>query len=127
VTLKSPLSSRLSLSKVVALVFCLAKLHNFCIDGRLKEKEKASTVRIVPHCHHLDSLTVFDSENPEDPPHDLLHGGDHFDDVDGGRRGATFHTSTTAQDLIPPIPRDTMLETISIGGWNRQVRRATRQ
>jgi hypothetical protein len=125
--LKSPLSSSLSLSKVVALVFCLVKLHNFCIDGRLKEAENASTVPIVPDRHHLDPLTVFDSENPEDPPQDLLHGGAHFDDVDGGRRGANYHNSTTAQATNPIIPRDAMLETISIGGWDRQVRRTNRK
>jgi hypothetical protein len=125
--LKRPLSNSLSLSKVVALVFCLAKLHNFCIDGRLKEPTEggiAPNTGILPDRHHQDALTVFDSDNPEDAPHDLLHGGAHFDDVDGDRRGAAFHASTTAQatnHLIPP--RDAMLEAISIGGWNRQIRR----
>jgi hypothetical protein len=129
--LKSPLSSHLSLSKVVALVFCLAKLHNFCIDQRLKESATstiASTIPIVPKRHQHDPLTVFDSENPEDPPQDLLHGGAHFDDVDGGRRGAGFHiTSTTSQVKDPLIPRDGMLEIISVGGWDRQVRRPKRR
>jgi hypothetical protein len=124
--LKTPLSSHLSLSKVVALVFCLAKLHNFCIDQRLEEEATlpstiASTVPIVPERHHHDPLTVFDSENPEDPPQHLLHGGAHFDDVDGGRRGAGIHVTTTYQATDPLIPRDGMLEIISIGGWDRQV------
>jgi hypothetical protein len=131
--LKSPLSSQLSLSKVVALVFCLAKLHNFCIDQRLKESptttsNTASTIPIVPERHHHDTLTVFDSDNPEDPPQDLLHGGAHFDDVDGGRRGAGFHiNSTTSQATDPLIPRDLMLEIISVGGWDRQIRRPKRR
>ena len=96
--LKSPLSSKLSVSKVVALVFCLAKLHNFCIDQRLAEEPTATNnsplIPIVPERHHHDPLTVFDNENPEDPPQDLLHGGAHFDDVDGGRRGAGAAPST---------------------------------
>jgi hypothetical protein len=72
-------------------------------------------------------LTVFDSENPEDPPQDLLHGGAHFDDVDGGRRGAGVHVTTTSQATDPLIPRDGMLEIVSIGGWDRQVRRTKRK
>ena len=121
--LKSPLSSRMSLSKVVALVFCLARLHNFCIDERIKN---SPSDLIVPERHHQDPLTVYDSENPEDPPEDLLHGGDHFDDVDGGRRGANIH-NCHANDayqaaLHPIVPRDEMVEIISTGGWDRQVR-----
>ena len=107
--LKSPLSSHISLSKVVALVFCLAKLHNFCIDQRLKEAiahTNSPTVPMVPERHHQDPLTVFYYENTEDPPQELLHGGAHFDDVDGGRRGAGVHVSTAAQATDPLIPRD---------------------
>jgi hypothetical protein len=72
-------------------------------------------------------LTVFYSENPEDPPQDLLHGGAYFDDVDGGRRGAGVHVTTTSQATDPLIPRDGMLEIISIGGWDRQVGRRKRR
>ena len=124
--LKSPLSSSISLSKVVALVFCLAKLHNFSIDERLKKSTTDEVVALVPDRHHQDPLTVFDCENPEDPPEELLHGGDHFDDVDGGRRGARLHdihANATLNAVVPPvIPRNEMLEIISIGGWDRQIR-----
>ena len=43
-------------------------------------------------------------------------GGAHFDDINGGRRGAAFHLSTTAQATDPLIPREGMLESISFGG-----------
>ena len=33
--LRTPISSGMSIKKVIALVNCLAKLHNFCIGGRM--------------------------------------------------------------------------------------------
>jgi hypothetical protein len=49
------------------------------------------------------------------------------DDVDGGRRGASVHITSTMSAIDPLIPRDCMLEIISVGGWDRQIRRPKRR
>ena len=106
--LKSPLSSKLSIKKISALTFCLCKLHNYCIDnGNAK----------VPSRYQHDSLTlmdfanVIDKENGEMIPVGLLGGGDHFEDIQGGRRGASIRAirSQRRQFDTEELPRTTML------------------
>ena len=83
-TLKSPINSNVGIAKVTALTACLCRLHNFCIDHG-----DAS----VPARYKHDALTLMDftdvvEENGDRMPIGLVGGGEHFDDVDGGRRGA---------------------------------------
>ena len=85
--LKNALSSTLSINKVVALTICLCHLHNFCVhNGSAKG----------PARYKHDVLTLMDftyvpvGDSPEDiSPVGFVGGGKHFDDVNGGRRGAT--------------------------------------
>ena len=90
--LKSPLSSHIPIHRINTLVLCLCKLHNFCIDNG-----NASAPKRYVH----DRLTLMDfmqstvQDGDEDDnsgdviPIGLLGGGEHFDDVAGGRREAT--------------------------------------
>ena len=79
-----PLSAKLSISRINALVCCLCKLHNYCIDG-------GSTTSPERYVH--DSLTLMDfmqtGENGDVRPLGLLGGGEHFSDIDGGVRKAS--------------------------------------
>ena len=82
------LSSTLSIKKVIALTCCLCHLHNFCIDNGSAK---------VPAWYEHDVLTLMDfadvpiGDSAEDvSPVGLLGGGEHFDDIDGGRRGVTL-------------------------------------
>ena len=74
-----PLSAKLSIRRINALVCCLCKLHNYCIDG-------GSTTSPDRYIH--DSLTLMDfmqtGENGDIRLLGLLGGGEHFDDIDGG-------------------------------------------
>ena len=79
-----PLCAKLSICRINALVACLYKLHNYCIDG-------GSTTTPDRYIH--DSLTLMDfmqtGENEDVRPLGLLGGGEHFADIDGGLRKAS--------------------------------------
>ena len=74
-----PLSAKLSIRRINALVSCLCKLHNYCIDG-------GSTTSPDRYIH--DSLTLMDvmrtGEDGDVRPLGLLGAGEHFADIDRG-------------------------------------------
>lgn len=89
-----PMSAKLTISKVTSMVRCLCRLHNFCIDERLGRDvtlDSPSEQRDVTIASHLDSdrvnialaggSSLVDWGDSGFSPDDLLHGGDHFDDV----------------------------------------------
>jgi len=55
------------------------------------------------------------------PPGYFLNGGDHFDDIPHGRRGAVIFERVLS-GRTDNTPRDIMLRYISNGNWKRQVR-----
>ena len=79
--LKTPLSAKISISRINALISCLCKLHNFSIDNRNSSP---------PEKYSHDPLTLMDFMDSDDSksPHPLglLCGGEHFTDVSGGHR-----------------------------------------
>ena len=82
--LKTPLSSKISISQINALISCLCKLHNFCIDNgnaRLPKRYYHDPLTLMDF---MDSDESVDSESP--CPIGLLGGGKHFADVSGGHR-----------------------------------------
>ena len=85
--LKNALSSTLSIKKVVALTSCLCHLHNFCIDNG-SAKDPARYKHDVLTLMDFADVPIGDSAGDISPV-SLLGGGEHFDDIDGGRRGAT--------------------------------------
>ena len=111
--LKSPLSSHLSIHRINALVLCLCKLHNFCIDNG-----NASPLKHYVH----DRLTLMDfmqsrvqDDDPDDNSGDvipirLLGGGEHFEDVAGGRREATRTVQRHINGANTDCPRSIMLD-----------------
>ena len=88
---KSPVSATISINQVNALVSCLCKLHNFCIDNGNATP---------PECYKHDVLTLMDFGNVDDGndpcPVGLLGGGEHFDDIPEGRRGANHRSQRLA-------------------------------
>ena len=81
--LKTPLSAKIPIVRINAMVCCLCKLHNFCID-------RGSTTAPEQYVH--DHLTLMDfmnsGESKNSRPLGLLGGGEHFADVDGGQHEA---------------------------------------
>ena len=114
--LKSLLSARVPINRINALMSCLCKMHNFCIDhGNAKP----------PQCYEHDPLTLMDFVNHNDDdnprPIGLLGGGEHFIDIPEGRQGATRRSQRlTLQHLAnnnndnnnnnKSIPHNTMLQ-----------------
>ena len=118
--LKNALSSNLSINKVVALTSCLCCLHNFCIDNGCAK---------VPVRYEHDVLMLMDlayvpvGDSPEDvSPVSLLGGGEHFDDVDGGRRGATTRVQhgNERANQDGSMPRTIMLQHVIEHDIHRQ-------
>jgi DDE superfamily endonuclease len=103
-----PMSTMLPISKVTALVRCLCRLHNFCINERLLANlvNAPGTANGDPVvAQPLDSdlanialaggayiLNGTDQFNPEE----LLHGGEHFDDV-----SRSVRVSRKKSDILP--------------------------
>jgi hypothetical protein len=110
--LKSPLPATMSIEKVTALVKCLCKLHNFCIDQSCPN---------VPGRYRHDAGTLMDlqdSNESESRPLGLLGGGSHFDDVLGGRRSANRSGGASAIGN-KLVPRERMLEHVVHRGIHR--------
>ena len=106
--LKFPLIAQISINRINALISCLCKIHNFCIDNGNSKP---------PQWYEHDPLTLIDFvNNPEndDNPHplSLLGGSEHFSDIPEGRRGANWRSQRIAmqQDSNTRIPRNDMLQ-----------------
>ena len=81
--LKMPLHAKIPIVQINAMVCCLCKLHNFCLD-------RGSTTPPERYAH--DHLTLMDfmnsGESKNSRPLGLLGGSEHFTDVDGGQHEA---------------------------------------
>ena len=105
--LKSPLPANFKIDKVTALVKCLCKLHNFCIDQSCPG---------VPGRYRHDPTTLMDLQDSpelESRPLGLLGGGSHFDDVTGGRRAATRSCREEANNKSGVLPRQMMVDHVA--------------
>ena len=106
--LKSPLSATISINWANALVSCLCKIHNFCIDNG-----NATS----PECYEHDVLTLMDFGNVDDGndpcPVGLLGGGEHFDDIPEVRHGANHRTQRLAARQMTNIIITILLTTTS--------------
>ena len=126
--LRKPLSSNFTMRKIVQLVECLCRLHNFIIDSA-DEPENPGTST------HEDNLNTIlhggfsvgeqvmrrgdgTEYSSADSPTEIMHGGEHFDDVDRSMRDRIvrrngdselpreqIYSHVQAQDLRRPVPR----------------------
>jgi hypothetical protein len=106
-----PMSTMLPISKVTALVRCLCRLHNFCIDERILRLESSVTDTHFEDCgidvaQHLDSdranitiaggSSLLHAADHGFNPEELLHGGEHWDDV-----SRTVRVSRKKSEILP--------------------------
>ena len=111
--LKTLLSSKISISRINALISCLCKLHNFCIDnGNARPPERYSHDPLTL-MDFMDSDESNDSESPR--PIGLLGGGEHFPDVSGGRKEQVRLSRHRCQpnDAHWELPRNSMLHQVT--------------
>ena len=82
--LKTLLSAKFSISQFNALISCLCKLHNFCIDnGNATPPERYSNDPLTL----MDFMDSDESDYSKSPrPLGLLGGWEHFANVSGGHR-----------------------------------------
>ena len=112
--LKTPLSAKISVSRINALISYLCKLHNFCIDnGNARPPERYSHDALTL-MDFMDSDESKDSESPR--PIGLLGGGEHFADVSGGHREQIRLSHRQHQhnnNAHCEFPRNTMLQQVT--------------
>jgi len=85
--LRSAIPCNITIVRTIALVNCLARLHNFCINEveRTKDKELDEDVLPTDIEHMMNGpegyvLLVNDNSHDVPTPKDILTGGNHFDD-----------------------------------------------
>ncbi len=84
--LRSAIPCNLTIVKTVALVSCLASLHNFCIDWVKKSKDHDEDILPLDLAHLMNGevgyalmANVMDSNHVVPIPRDIIDGGYHFD------------------------------------------------
>ena len=132
--LRKPLPANMGLKKTSAIVMCLCRLHNFCIDERMRMKggssglRKRKASRDIPKALASDNLEIAvgggipleRTEQNESSPEQLLHGGEHFDDCPRAVR-QLFQRNNTNRD--EELPRDKMLSLVERQGMKRPMPR----
>ena len=83
--LRSALPKRVTVKKAVALVFALAKLHNFCIEQR--EAIEVLPAQDTSHIEQVGGVPLVpDAQTNVLVPRQLIGGGEHFDGFDRNER-----------------------------------------
>jgi hypothetical protein len=83
--LRSAIPCNITIVRTIALVSCLARLHNFCINEveRTKELDEDALPTDIEHMMNGPEgyvPLVKDNSNNVPTPKDILDGGNHFDD-----------------------------------------------
>ena len=100
--LRRPLPTQMGIGKITALTMCLCKLHNFLIDERiaptlLQDSWAASIAGKVT----INRIGRSNDDNNDAVPSGLLHGGDHFDDVDGNELRRQHYRERSNSTTLP--------------------------
>jgi hypothetical protein len=134
-----PMSTMIPISKITSMVRCLCRLHNFCIDERLARVEGGVVCSSEEEqeiiARHLDSdlanialaggSSILDGRfNPDE----LLHGGDHFDDVSRAVRiSRRANNEQLPREIMCNIVEDRELRRPTPKAWNGQQPAACRR
>ena len=122
--LRSAIPVNIRIEKTVALVVALAKLHNFCINAKDKDiaartanDEWASEINGAVPLVPVEGSDTSDLNQSDVVPEQLLHGGEHFDDIGhAGRRRRQRHYEFATNT---PLPREQLHSYISTMGYTR--------
>lgn len=120
--LRMAIPQNIGIKKVVALVNALAKLHNFCIgESNVPERVPRIFDRDMFHMMNADAgyvgLSNDDQQQTTVVPTDLLHSGEHFDDVPDNI--LRLHRRQNAGIVLP---RERLFQMIVDGHWQRPTR-----
>jgi len=112
----------LSVAKVVALVVALAKLDNFCI-GESDFPERVPSMLARDRLHMMNGSSGYVALRNDDPqqntmvPTDLMHAGEHFNDVP--KNLLRLHRRRNGEK---ELPRTYLFNMIVDGHWQRPGR-----
>lgn len=114
--LRKAMSAKFGVGKTTALVVCLCRLHNFCIDCRLGAEESlaSDTAEIVVH-GGIPLERQAEGLNDKSPEQ-LLHGGEHFIDVP---RSHLQYIQRQEQAAAGLLPRTSLYQTVLELGLKR--------
>ena len=121
-TLRKPLSRQFSIDKVIRMVNCLCKLHNFCID---ENTEPDTPIGMTADDRlALRNRGSFDTVEREGGgggqiPTELLHGGEHFDDDPGQNIRRAAVNRRRGRHIPPALPREIVYCLIMEGDYRR--------
>jgi hypothetical protein len=110
--LRKPITASIGLAKTTALVMCLCRLHNYCIDQR--DGDIGSSISVPPPTARDQAEIAMNggvplNERNYNSPDQLLHGGEHFDGVS---RGLRRRAERAAASGGVALPRDILHESI---------------
>ena len=118
--LRRALPKSIALKKAIALIFCLCRLHNFCLSRNGKEDRKnrlltplaSDSMEILAHGGvPLDAGDV--------APEQLLHGGEHHDDTSLVFRQNFARIGMTANKTSSCLPRNLIVANLKRNGFKR--------
>jgi len=104
-----------SISKTIALVFALCKLHNFCLD-EVENKSTTVPLRLDEDPMYLDDV-INNNDSEDKGPMALLHGSQHFNDISSGYCGACSYIAHHGMQEKLIIPWERMLQQVINGNW----------
>ena len=113
--LRRALPATMGLRKTNALLMCLCRLHNFCIDKSGGADMIALAADTLAIRSNGGFFTVATESNPNSPE-ELLHGGEHNDDTEKAVRLAHARRGLGRKSKTP---RDLLLRIIEDGGYER--------
>ena len=132
--LRSAMSATIGLKKTTALVICLCRLHNYCINSRIKrkatnrtqERAKERAEETPPSNLAMERVEIVnnggiplvDTGNNSQSPEQLLHGGEHFDDVTPAHRQQIARSVQRSLNG-GQLPRESLLAQVVASGKQR--------
>jgi len=121
--LRSAIPMNVSVRKTVALVLCLAKLHNYCIDA--DDTVVLSSTAADEWQHEINGAVPMEATDHYDSnggmtPHQLLDGGNHFDDIGiSSRYNRQRRYNYLSAIEGTPLPRDRLHDLVASVGLTR--------
>jgi DDE superfamily endonuclease len=124
--LRRAMPTNVGIKKTVSLVFCLCRLHNYCINERIMKAAKQRVSQgaqeaVVPRALASDNLEVMrhggiaTGRDGQVSADDLIGAGHHFIDTTKSYRRQVLRREKSAEG----VPRDKLLEIITRGGFMR--------
>jgi hypothetical protein len=118
--LRKPIPFGITIQKTTALVMCMCKLHNFCID----ENDVQVPLPTAQDAAQIMAEGGVPMEGDDNRPDQLLDGGNHFDDISSyhlrqARNASARHAERSPREILLQIIKDQDFQRPRPKGWCR--------